>query len=136
MNIKIAKIIEELKLLTLLECVSLIKEIEKTFDINVSSSVPVANSLVSEMSEKNAQNLVDVTEVEEKSSFNIILLEVPADKKIAVLKLVRNLTGLGLKESKEIVDNVPKQIKEAVSKEESENIKKELEALGAKVDIK
>ncbi len=136
MNIKIAQIIEELKLLTLLECVSLIKEIEKTFDINVSSSAPVANSLVSEMSEKNAQNLVDVTEVEEKSSFNITLLEVPADKKIAVLKLVRNLTGLGLKESKEIVDNVPKQIKEAVSKEESENIKKELEALGAKVDIK
>ena len=60
----------------------------------------------------------------------------PADKKIAVLKIVRNLTGLGLKEAKEVVDNVPKLVKEGATKEESANIKKELEAAGAGVDIK
>jgi len=136
MNIKINKIIDDLKSLTLLECVSLIKEIEKTFEINTSPSVTITNPLVSEASEKVSNNSLNAIEVEEKSSFNITLVEVPADKKIAVLKIVRNLTGLGLKESKEIVDNVPKQIKEGVSKEESENIKKELEALGAKIDIK
>jgi large subunit ribosomal protein L7/L12 len=74
--------------------------------------------------------------VEEKSSFDITLTEVPADKKIAVLKIVRNLTGLGLKESKDIVDNVPKLLKEGATKEESESIKKELEASGAKITIK
>ena len=74
--------------------------------------------------------------VEEKSSFDITLIEVPADKKIAVLKIVRNLTGLGLKESKDIVDNVPKLLKEGATKEESESIKKELEASGAKITIK
>ena len=74
--------------------------------------------------------------VEEKSSFDITLTEVPADKKIAVLKIVRYLTGLGLKESKDIVDNVPKLLKEGATKEESESIKKELEASGAKITIK
>lgn len=134
MNTKINKIVDELKSLTLLECVSLIKEIEKNFELDTSASTNIINSLSSETLEKNIQN--DALQIEEKSSFNIVLLEVPADKKIAVLKIVRNLTGLGLKESKEIVDNVPKQIKEGVSKEESEAIKKELETLGAKIDIK
>lgn len=136
MNIKINKIVDELKSLTLLECVSLIKEIEKTFEINTCVSMPTINSFLAETQEKKSNDAVEIVQAEEKSSFNIVLLEVPTDKKIAVLKIVRNITGLGLKESKEIVDNVPKQIKEGVSKDESENIKKEFEALGAKVDIK
>ena len=74
--------------------------------------------------------------VEEKTQFDIILSDVPADKKIAILKIVRNITGLGLKESKDIVDNVPKVLKESVSKEESETIKKEIEAAGGKVTLK
>jgi large subunit ribosomal protein L7/L12 len=73
--------------------------------------------------------------VEEKTSFDVILTEVPAEKKISILKAIRNLTGLGLKESKDIVDNVPKVVKEGVTKEESDNIKKELETAGAKVSI-
>jgi large subunit ribosomal protein L7/L12 len=74
--------------------------------------------------------------VEEKTTFDVTLTDVPADKKIAILKIVRNVTGLGLKESKEIVDNVPKLLKEGASKEESENIKKEIDAAGGKVTIK
>jgi large subunit ribosomal protein L7/L12 len=74
-----------------------------------------------------------VEEVEQKTSFDIVLQEVPADKKIAILKVVRNFTGLGLKESKEIVDNVPKLLKEGVSKEEAEKVKKEIEEIGGKV---
>jgi len=73
---------------------------------------------------------------EEKTAFDITLADVPADKKIAILKIVRNVTGLGLKESKDIVDNVPKVLKEGASKEESESIKKEIEAAGGKVTVK
>ena len=78
----------------------------------------------------------DAGGADEKDEFDVTLTTVPADKKIAILKIVRNLTGLGLKEAKEVVDNVPKVLKEAATKEESENIKKELEASGAAVDIK
>lgn len=70
-----------------------------------------------------------------ENRFDLTLTEVPADKKIPILKIVRSVTGLGLKESKEIVDNVPKLLKEGLSKEESENLKKELEAAGAKISI-
>jgi len=74
--------------------------------------------------------------LKKKTSFDVTLSDVPADKKIAVLKIVRNVTGLGLKESKDIVDNVPKILKEGATKEESENIKKDVEAAGGKVTIK
>ena len=133
MNIKINQIVENLKTLTLLECVSLIKEIEKVFDINI---IPVTtHNTTSQVVEEVIEENKEIAQAEEKSSYKITLLEVPSDKKIAILKIVRNLTGLGLKESKEIVDNVPKFIKEVASKEESELIKKDLEALGAKVDV-
>jgi large subunit ribosomal protein L7/L12 len=75
-------------------------------------------------------------QVEEKTEFDLILEEVPADKKIAILKVVRNVTGLGLKESKDIVDNIPKVLKEGATKEESEKVQKEIEAAGGKVTIK
>ena len=133
MNTKLSNIIEELKSLTLLEASELVKEIEKTFDVDASISAAPIMSL-----SPLATGSANVAEeaVEEKTSFDILLTDVPADKKIAILKVIRNVTGLGLKESKEIVDNFPKLVKENATKEESENIRKELETAGAKVTIK
>jgi len=74
-------------------------------------------------------------EVEEKTEFNVMLDEVPADKKIAVLKVVRGLTGLGLKEAKQLVESTPQQIQEAVSKETAEDVKKQVEDAGGKVSL-
>lgn len=130
MNEKLTSIIEQLKTLTLLEAAELVKEIEKTFGVDTSvqtTAVAVGGPV---------GTAAPVEAVEEKVAFDIILTEVPADKKIAILKIVRNLTGLGLKESKDIVDNVPKVLKEGITKDESESIKKELETAGAKVSIK
>jgi large subunit ribosomal protein L7/L12 len=130
MNEKLTSIIEQLKTLTLLEASELVKEIEKTFGVDTSvSAVPT-------MMMSGGPAAAPVEAAEEKVAFDIVLTEVPADKKIAILKIVRNVTGLGLKESKDIVDNVPKTVKEGATKEESETIKKELETAGAKVTIK
>ena len=129
MSDKLTNIIEQLKTLTLLEAAELVTEIEKVFGVDTSVSVS-STAMPTQAAAAPAEA------VEEKSSFDITLTEVPADKKIAVLKIVRNLTGLGLKESKDIVDNVPKLLKEGATKEESESIKKELEASGAKITIK
>jgi large subunit ribosomal protein L7/L12 len=129
MSEKLNTIIEQLKTLTLLEAAELVKQIESTFGVDTSvSAAPVAVMATS--------NAAPIEAAEEKVSFDITITDVPADKKIAILKIVRNVTGLGLKESKDIVDNVPKVLKEGATKEESENIKKELEAAGAKVTIK
>jgi len=128
-NSVITNIIEELKNLTLLEASELVTEIEKVFGVD--TSISVSNSAVSVLP---IQAVVEA--VEEKTQFDVILDSVPADKKIAILKIVRNVTGLGLKESKEIVDNVPKVLKEGISKEESETIKKEIETAGGKIILK
>jgi large subunit ribosomal protein L7/L12 len=74
-------------------------------------------------------------EVEEKTEFNVMLDEVPADKKIAVLKVVRGLTGLGLKEAKELVESTPKVIQESLGKEAAEDAKKQIEEAGGKVSL-
>ncbi len=133
MNTKLEAIIEELKTLTLAEAAELVKGIEKTFDVDASiSATPVMSlSPVVTVSAPKAEEVA-----EEKSSFDIILTDVPAEKKIAILKVIRNVTGLGLKESKEMVENLPKTVKENSTKEESETIRKELEAAGAKVTLK
>ena len=129
MSEKLNAIIEQLKSLTLLEASELVTEIENVFGVD--TSVSVASVAMA------APVAAAATEAaEEKTSFDVTLSEVSADKKIAVLKIVRNVTGLGLKESKDIVDNVPKILKEGATKEESENIKKEVEAAGGKVTIK
>jgi len=129
MSEKLNTIIEQLKSLTLLEASELVTEIEKVFGVD--TSVSVANvAMAAPVAAAPAEA------AEEKTAFDITLTDVPADKKIAVLKIVRNVTGLGLKESKDIVDNVPKVLKEGASKDESENIKKEVEAVGGKVTIK
>jgi len=130
MNEKLTTIIEQLKSLTLLEASELVKEIESVFGVDTSIAVSSVGVAVPQAAPAAAEA------VEEKTSFDLILETVPADKKIAVLKIVRNVTGLGLKESKDIVDNVPKLLKEGASKEESESIKKELEAAGGKVTVK
>jgi|EP01033_Poteriospumella_lacustris_P023815 large subunit ribosomal protein L7/L12 len=129
MNQKIDNIIEELKSLSLLETVQLIEQIEKTFDVTAAAGTSFSGPITTPLTKT-------VEAIEEKTAFDIILNEVPADKKIAILKVIRNVTGLGLKESKDIVDNVPKVVKEGITKEESENIKKELEGAGGKVIIK
>ena len=130
MSEKLDNIIEQLKTLTLLEAAELVKQIEAVFGVDTSASV----SSVATIAMPAAAAPAEV--VEEKTAFDVTLTDVPADKKIAILKIVRNVTGLGLKESKEIVDNVPKLLKEGASKEESENIKKEIDAAGGKVTIK
>lgn len=128
MSEKLNTIIEQLKSLTLLEASELVTEIETVFGVDTSISVAAAAGPAAAAAPAEA--------AEEKSSFDVVLDSVPADKKIAILKIVRNVTGLGLKESKEIVDNAPKTIKEGASKEEGESIKKEVEAVGGKVSIK
>jgi large subunit ribosomal protein L7/L12 len=130
MSEKLNSIIEQLKTLTLFEAAELVKEIEKVFGVDTSASVG------SNISIQTQSAVAPVEEVEEKTGFDVTLTDVPADKKIAILKIVRNVTGLGLKESKEIVDNVPKLLKEAAGKDESLKIQKEIEAAGGKVTIK
>jgi large subunit ribosomal protein L7/L12 len=127
MPTKVEDIIEQLKALTLLEAADLVKQIETTFNVSASASVG-AISIASPASVAQ--------EVEEKTEFDLILEEVPADKKIAVLKVVRTLTGLGLKEAKDLVESTPKNIKEGASKDDVEAAKKQLEEAGAKVKIK
>lgn len=130
MSTKIEKLIEEFKTLTLLEAAELVSEIERVFGVDTSVSVASVGAVVA------APVAAAAEVVEEKTQFDVVLDSVPADKKIAILKIVRNVTGLGLKESKDIVDNVPKVLKESISKEESETIKKEIEAAGGKILLK
>lgn len=130
MNDKIINIIEQIKTLSLLEGTELVKQLEDTFGVDISANFSAINA--------NVLPTINTTQeiIEEKTSFDIFLSDVPKEKKIAVLKIIRNVTGLGLKESKDIVDNVPKLVKEGITKEESETIKKDLETAGAQVIIK
>ena len=128
MSQKIDQIIEDLKTLTLLEASELVSKIEETFGVDASTSV--GNTVVM------AGAPVAVEEVEEKTEFNLILDEVPADKKIAVLKVVRSLTGLGLKEAKELVESAPKVVQESLAKAAAEVAKAQIESAGGKASLK
>nr|YP_009396078.1 ribosomal protein L12 [Dasya naccarioides]ARW65264.1 ribosomal protein L12 [Dasya naccarioides] len=132
MSEKINNIIQDLKSLTLLEAAELVKQIEEVFNVDASS---VSNGGMMLMSPDASSGVANETN-QEKTEFDIFLEEVPPAKKIAVLKIVRSLTSLGLKEAKELVESVPKLIKESTSKEEAEDIKGKLEEAGAKVSIK
>jgi len=127
MSEKIDQIVEELKTLTLLEASELVSKIEETFGVDASAAVGGGMAM--------AATPVAAEEVEEKTEFNVMLDEVPSDKKIAILKVVRSLTGLGLKEAKELVESAPKQVQEAVAKDAAETAKKQLEEAGAKVSL-
>ena len=122
----VESILESIEKLTLLEAAELVKAMEEKF--GVSAAAPVAVAAVAAAPAEAA--------ADEASEVNVILASVPADKKIAVLKEVRAITGLGLKEAKDLVDAAPKAIKEGVKKEEAEAIKKQLEEAGATIEIK
>jgi large subunit ribosomal protein L7/L12 len=127
MSEKIDQILEELKTLTLLQASELVTKVEDTFGVDASaatagSAMVVAPATITE-------------EIEEKTEFNVMLEDVPSDKKIAILKVVRSLTGLGLKEAKGIVESAPKQILEGLNKDSAEDAKKQLESAGAKVSL-
>ncbi|NJM98204.1 MAG: 50S ribosomal protein L7/L12 [Phormidesmis sp. RL_2_1] len=121
------EILEKLKTLSLLEASELVTQIEEAF--GVSAAAPVGGMMMA--ASGGAEE-----EVEEKTEFDVVLDEVPGDKKIAILKAVRTMTGLGLKEAKGMVESAPVTVKEAVAKEAAEEAKKTLEDAGAKVTIK
>jgi len=123
------QILEQLKSLTLLEAAELVKQIEEAFGVSAAAPVGVAIAAPGAAA-------APAEAVEEKTEFDVILEAVPADKKIAVLKIVREITGLGLKEAKDLVEAAPKPIKEAVAKEAAEDAKKRIEEAGGKVTIK
>jgi len=130
MSDKINTIIEELKGLTLLEAAELVKQIEEVFEVDASAAASGGMVMMAGGSGGTAE------EAEEKTEFDVSLEEVPADKKIAILKVVRSLTGLGLKEAKDLVESAPKVLKEGTSKDDAEEMKTQLENAGAKVVIK
>lgn len=120
-----AELIEVIGNLTLLEAAELKKQMEETFGVIAAAPMAFAP----------AAGGAGAAAVEEKTEFDVILAGV-GDKKIEVLKIVREVTGLGLKEAKDLVDSAPKTLKEKVKKEEAEDMKKKIEAAGAKVEIK
>ena len=120
---KVTAIIEELKVLTVLELAELVKAVEEEFGVSAAAAVAVAAPAAGGAA------------AEEKTEFDVVLAAAGAEK-IKVIKVVREITGLGLKEAKEAVDGAPKTLKEAVSKDEAEKIKAQLEEVGAKVELK
>ncbi|MFI3206220.1 MAG: 50S ribosomal protein L7/L12 [Clostridia bacterium] len=118
----IAKFIEDIKALTVLELNELVKAIEEEFGVSAAAPVMMAGPAAGPA-------------VEEKTEFDVIL-KAAGGNKIAVIKVVKEITGLGLKESKAIVDGAPKAVKEAASKDDAEAIKEKLEAAGAEVEVK
>ena len=124
MSEKITNLVEEIKTLTVLELNELVKAIEEEF--GVSAAAPVAVM---------AGGAAPAAAAEEKTDFDVVLAEVGPNK-INVIKVVREITGLGLKEAKDLVDGAPKPVKEGAGKDEAEEIKKKLEEAGAKVELK
>lgn len=120
---KIVKFVEEIKTLTVLELSELVKAIEEEFGVSAAAPVMMAGPAAA------------APAAEEKTEFDVVLADAGASK-MGVIKLVKEITGLGLKEAKELVDNAPKAIKEGVSKADAEDIKKKLEDAGAKVELK
>ena len=120
---KIINIVEEIKTLTILELADLVKAVEEEFGVSAAAPVGVVAAGAA------------APAVEEKTEFDVILTGF-GDKKLNVIKAIREITGLGLKEAKDMVEGCPKPVKEGVSKEDAEKVKAELEAAGATVEIK
>jgi large subunit ribosomal protein L7/L12 len=121
-------ILDAISKMSVMEVVELISDMEKKFGVTAAAPVAVAAM--------PAAGGAAAAPVEEKTEFTVILKEYPADKKVSVIKVIRELTGLGLKEAKDLVEGVPSTVKEAVSKADSATMKKKLEESGAKVEIK
>jgi len=124
---KVEAILEEIKGLTLLEAADLVKKMEETFGVSAAAAAPVMMA--------GGGGAAAAAPAEEKTEFTVVLKEVGANK-INVIKAVREVTSLGLKEAKELVDGAPKNVKEGVSKEEAETIKKKFADAGATVEVK
>lgn len=124
MSDKVLKLIEDVKSLTVLELSELVKALEEEFGVSAAAPVAVA-----------AAPAAAGAAVEEKTEFDVIL-KAAGDNKMKVVKAVKDITGLGLKEAKEVVDGAPKAVKEKIAKDKAEEIKKQLEELGAQVEIK
>jgi large subunit ribosomal protein L7/L12 len=133
MSEKTEQILDLLKGITLLEASELVKQIEETFDVDASAGGGGGMMMMPGVM-PGAPAAAEPEE--EKTEFDVILTGFPADKKIGILKIVRSLTGLGLKEAKELVESAPKAIKEATSKDDAEDVKKQLEEAGAEIEIK
>jgi large subunit ribosomal protein L7/L12 len=126
MSNKVESILEEIKGLTLLEAADLVKKMEETFGVSAAAAAPVMMA---------GGAAAGAPAAEEKTEFQVVLTDVGANK-INVIKAVREVTSLGLKEAKDLVDGAPKPIKDGVSKEEAATIKKKFEDAGAKVEVK
>ena len=120
-----AQVIEFIEKMTVLELSELVKELEEKFGVSAAAPMAVAA----------AAPAAEVAAVEEKDEFTVVL-KASGDKKINVIKVVRAVTGLGLKEAKDLVDGAPQNVKESVSKAEAEDLKKQLEEAGATVELK
>lgn len=130
MTIRVDTIIQELKSLTLVEAAELVREIESTFQVDATiSSAPV-------IQESSTNKEASDKDIEEQTEFSVMLNEVPAAKKIPTLKVVRSITGLGLKDAKTLVESCPKLIKENINKDSANEIKQKLEEVGAQAIIK
>ena len=126
MSDKVLKLIEDVKTLSVLELSELVKALEEEFGVSAAAPVAVAAA---------APAAGGAAAAEEKTEFDVVLKEVGANK-IAVIKVVREITGLGLKEAKELVDGAPKNVKEGASKDDAEAIKAKLTEAGAEVEVK
>ena len=124
---KVETILEDIKGLTLLEASDLVKKLEEAFGVSAAAAAPVAVA--------GGAAAAGAAPAEEKTEFAVVLTEVGANK-INVIKAVREVTSLGLKEAKDLVDAAPKTVKEGINKDEAATIKKKFEDAGAKVDIK
>jgi large subunit ribosomal protein L7/L12 len=127
---KVQKIVDSIKELSVVEAFELKKALEEAFDVKAAAPMMAAMPMAGAPAGEPA---------EEKTEFDVILKAVPADKKIGIIKVVKNITGLGLKEAKDLVEEAaatPKMIREGVKKEEAEDFKKQLEAEGAGIEIK
>lgn len=128
MSVKTIEILEQLKSLTFGETAELVKQIEATFGVDASRE-PIAVIKIDKKDEREGDE-------PEKTEFDVILEEVSADKKIAVLKVVRTITGLGLKEAKDFVESAPQVLKFAIALSDAQDIKQQLESVGAKVSVR
>ena len=122
------EILEAISNMTVMQVVELIADMEKKFGVTAAAPVAVAAG--------GGAAAAAAAPAEEKTEFSVSLKEYPADKKVGVIKVIRELTGLGLKEAKDLVEGVPSLVKEGVNKADSETMKKKLEEAGAKVEIK
>lgn len=126
MSANLAQIVDQLSALSVLEAAELSKMLEEKWGVSAAAPVAVAA----------AGGAAAAPAAEAQTEFNVILAAAPADKKIGIIKVVREITGLGLKEAKDLVEAAPKPVKEGVAKDEAEKIKKSLAEAGATVEVK